>query len=65
MKLKHLAVQVEPEMLFKFKAVCKYYGRSANGQVVQYIRHMVWIFEQEHEAIDVSALAESKEEGRT
>ncbi len=33
MKLKHLAVQVEPEMLFKFKAVCKHYGRSANGQV--------------------------------
>ena len=45
---KHLSLRIEAEMLKKFRYVCAYEGRSANSQLLIYIRDSIERFEVKH-----------------
>jgi len=49
---KHLSLRIDEEMLRKFRYVCKYEGRSANRQLLIYIRDAIGAFEKEHGPIE-------------
>ncbi len=51
--LKHLSVRIDADQLAKFRYICKYNGRSANGQLITYIRHTVEDFERKHGKIEL------------
>ena len=65
MTLRHLPLRIEPQLLAKFHVVCKFQGRSANGQLIAYIQRSVRAFERLYGAIPVPELAKGKEEGQT
>lgn len=52
-KLKHISVRIENSLLKKFRYVCKYEDRSANGQILNFIRNFVNEFEKEHGKIEL------------
>ncbi len=52
-KIKHLSVRIENSLLKKFRYVCKYEDRSANGQILNFIRNFVNEFEKEHGKIEL------------
>lgn len=45
---KHLSLRIEEEMLRKFRYVCSYEARSANGQLLIFIRNAISEFEKIH-----------------
>lgn len=45
---KHFGLRIDDKLLKKFRYVCEYYGRSANMQLIQMIRHVVIKFEKNH-----------------
>lgn len=47
-KERHFGLRIDDTLLKKFRYVCEYYGRSANMQLIQTIRHIVDKFEKEH-----------------
>ena len=49
---KHLSLRIDEEMLRKFRYVCEYEGRSANRQLLIYIRTAIAEFEEEHGPIE-------------
>ncbi len=49
---KHLSLRIDEEMLRKFRYVCEYEGRSANRQLLIYIRTAIAEFEKEHGPIE-------------
>ena len=49
---KHLSLRIDAETLRKFHCVCEYEGRSANRQILVYIREAVAKFEKEHGTIE-------------
>ncbi len=49
---KHLSLRIDEEMLRKFRYVCEYEGRSANRQLLIYIRTAIAEFEKEHGQIE-------------
>lgn len=51
-KQKHLSLRIEDDMLQKFKYVCSYEGRSANSQLLVFIRNAIIEFEKTHGEID-------------
>ena len=51
-KQKHLSLRIDEEMLRKFRYVCEYEGRSANRQLLIYIRTAIAEFEKEHGQIE-------------
>ncbi|MFI3116301.1 MAG: Arc family DNA-binding protein [Clostridia bacterium] len=51
--VKHLSLRIENEMLQKFKSVCAYEGRSANSQLLIFIRNSISEFEKEHGKIEI------------
>jgi hypothetical protein len=57
-EIKHLSVRIEPDLLKKFRFACKYEDRSANGQILNFIRKFVEDFEQSHGEIDTSEISE-------
>lgn len=52
-KIKHLSVRIENSLLKKFRYACKYEDRSANGQILNFIRNFVNEFEKEHGKIEL------------
>ncbi len=49
---RHFGLRIDDELLKKFRYVCAYEGRSANGQILFMIRQLVAEFEQEHGTIE-------------
>ncbi len=52
LKEKHLSLRIDAEMLRKFRSVCAYEGRSANSQLLIFIRDAIAKFEKEHGTIE-------------
>ncbi len=52
-EIKCLSVRIEDELLKKFRYACKYEYRSANRQILNFIRNFVSKFEKEHGKIDL------------
>ena len=44
-KNKHLGIEIDPELHYKLHYISKYYGRSANGQILFLIRQAIKSFE--------------------
>ena len=51
---RNYTLRVNGELMDKFRYVCKYEGRSAQGQLLIYIRRMVESFESKHGPIDLT-----------
>ncbi len=51
-KDKHLGLRIDSELHYKLHYISKYYGRSANGQVIYLIRKAIEDFESEHGRIE-------------
>ena len=43
---KHLGIEIDPELHGKLHYISKYYGRSANGQILYLIRQEIKEFEK-------------------
>ena len=43
---KHLGIEIDPELHYKLHYISKYYGRSANGQILYLIRQEIKAFEK-------------------
>lgn len=52
-KERHFGLRIEDELLKKFRYVCDYNGRSANGQLLYMIRKSVVEYEKENGKIDL------------
>lgn len=59
-KNKHLGIEVDPELHYKLHYISKYYGRSANGEILYLIRQAIKDFEKTEGVIKM----ESDESGR-
>ncbi len=44
---KHLGIEIDPELHYKLHYISKYYGRSANGQILFLIRQAIKDFEKD------------------
>lgn len=44
-KNKHLDIEIDPELHYKLHYISKYYGRSANGEILYLIRQAIKMFE--------------------
>ena len=42
---KHLGIEIDPELHYKLHYISKYYGRSANGEILFLIRQAIKNFE--------------------
>ncbi len=42
---KHLGIEIDPELHYKLHYISKYYGRSANGQILFLVRQAIKDFE--------------------
>ena len=60
-KNKHLGIVIDPELHYKLHYICKYEGRSANGQILYLVRQCIQQFEREHGEI---ILPDSETEGK-
>ena len=52
-KNKHLGIEIDPELHYKLHYISKYYGRSANGEILYLIRQEIKAFEQKEGVIDL------------
>ena len=43
---KHLGIEIDPDLHFKLHYISKYYGRSANGEILYLIRQAIRDFEK-------------------
>jgi len=48
---KHLGIEIDPELHYKLHYVSKYFGRSANGEILFLIRQAIKDFEKSEGAI--------------
>ncbi len=46
-KNKHLGIEIDPELHYKLHYISKYYGRSANGQILYLVRRAIKSFEKQ------------------
>lgn len=49
---KHLGIEIDPELHYKLHYISKYYGRSANGEILFLIRQAIKEFEKLEESIE-------------
>lgn len=49
---KHLGIEIDPELHYKLHYISKYFGRSANGQILYLIRQAIKAFEQSEGEIE-------------
>ena len=42
---KHLGIEIDPELHYKLHYISKYYGRSANGEILFLVRQAIKNFE--------------------
>lgn len=52
---KHLGIEIDPELHGKLHYISKYYGRSANGQILYLIRQAIKDFEAKEGEIVLNA----------
>ena len=45
-KNKHLGIEIDPSLHYKLHYISKYYGRSANGEILYLIRQEIKAFEK-------------------
>ena len=57
-KDKHLGLRIDSELHYKLHYISKYYGRSANGQILFLIRQAIKAFEEAEEKIEIPPMAE-------
>ena len=50
---KHIGIEIDPELHYKLHYISKYYGRSANGQILYLIRQEIKAFEKAEGEIEV------------
>lgn len=50
---KHLGIEIDPELHYKLHYISKYYGRSANGEILYLIRQEIKAFEKSEGEIEV------------
>ena len=43
---KHIGIEIDPELHYKLHYISKYYGRSANGEILFLIRQEIKAFEK-------------------
>ena len=61
---KHLGIEIDPELHYKLHYLSKYYGRSANGQILFLIRQAIRDFEQTEGEIEVPQPPAASDEKR-
>ena len=59
-KNKQLGIEIDPELHYKLHYISKYYGRSANGQILYLIRQEIKSFESSEGEIVILAEKEQK-----
>ena len=52
-KNKHLGIEIDPVLHYKLHYISKYYGRSANGEILYLLRQEIKAFEQAEGEIEV------------
>ena len=57
---KHLGIEVSPDLHFKLHYISKYYGRSANGQILYLINQAIREFERAEGEIAFPPLKENQ-----
>ncbi len=57
-KNKHLGIEIDPELHYKLHYISKYYGRSANGEILYLIRQEIKAFEQAEGEIQLPQASE-------
>ena len=57
---KHLGIEIDPELHFKLHYISKYYGRSANGEILYLIRQAIKEFEKQEGAIEYPCTNDDK-----
>ena len=57
---KHLGIEIDPELHYNLHYISKYYGRSANGQILFLIREAIKDFEKVDGKIEIPAEKEEK-----
>ena len=50
---KHIGMEIPPELHYKLHYISKYYGRSANGEIIFLIRQAIRDFEKAEGEIEV------------
>ena len=50
---KHLGIEIDPELHYKLHYISKYYGRSANGEILYLIRQEIKAFEHAEGEIEL------------
>ena len=56
---KHIGIEIDPELHYKLHYISKYYGRSANGEILYLIRQEIKAFEQAEGDIQIPQTTES------
>ena len=51
---KHLGIEIDPDTHYKLHYISKYYGRSANGQILYLVRQAIKDFEESEGKIEKS-----------
>ena len=59
-KNKHLGIEIDPILHYKLHYISKYYGRSANGEILYLIRQEIKSFESTEGEIFVPQQPETK-----
>ncbi len=57
---KHLEIEIDPELHYKLHYISKYYGRSANGEILYLIRQEIKNFESAEGEIAFDKTTENK-----
>ncbi|MBO5052108.1 MAG: hypothetical protein J6D31_07920 [Clostridia bacterium] len=60
-KNKHLGIEIDPALHYKLHYISKYYGRSANGEILYLLRQEIKAFEKQEGEIELPEQA--KEDG--
>lgn len=57
---KHLGIEIDPELHYKLHYISKYYGRSANGEILFLLQQEIKAFEDAEGKIEVPAQPDVK-----
>ncbi len=57
---KHLGIEIDPVLHYKLHYISKYYGRSANGEILYLIRQEIRAFEKAEGEIAVPDMGEGQ-----
>jgi len=61
---KHLGIEIDPDLHFKLHYISKYYGRSANGEILYLIRQEIRNVEKTEGEIAVPTKSEEKQDAK-